>query len=289
MDRAPVPSCTFCDRPREQVRYLIAGDRSSVCDDCLVLGVCAADGAVHDTPFLVTRAVLARFLEELPGNAPLARSTPLFTASLALAGDHASARRSVVAAAFRLRNHEAVLAALDGIPAPARTPGDSINASAAECALHRFADARTRLEAALATRPSEYDEALLRIDLAAAEVGLGHLGDAAELLDAAEQMIDALPPAAPGETDPRVYHRSVRASRAMLALTRGEPASALVYLEAIVEPPELDDPQRKIRGDALHGVGRTVEARAEWQTVLDRVPPDCLLAQEIRERLGALP
>lgn len=152
------PRCSFCGLPQREVRKLVAGPSSMICDRCV--GLCN-DIIVEDEkkrvidPIELARENLSVALERASGH-PLAVRRRIVEASIVLVTGDADACRQLAREAAKAGDPGGGLLALAAIAPAARTPDDAIH----EASLHdTLGDARAAIATLDAIDPSAASEA----------------------------------------------------------------------------------------------------------------------------------
>jgi tetratricopeptide (TPR) repeat protein len=138
---APDQECSFCRRPRVAVKLMVAGQSTSVCDECAAqsLGVVASEHAQKkDDIAWLTHAILA-----LPNRCPRAISTPLFRACAIKDQSH---REALLRKAFDIGNPGAVEELIRRSPEESRSGTDWVNLGVALELQGRFREAIEAVE-----------------------------------------------------------------------------------------------------------------------------------------------
>ncbi|MBL8911485.1 MAG: hypothetical protein JNM17_12395, partial [Archangium sp.] len=126
----PERGCSFCHRPKEDVRHLIPGDVASICDECLSSGL----SDLHEK---APGEFAVHILRSIPPHLPRAASNMLFRTEQ----NNSVERDELVAAALRVEDDETVVTVTERVPAEKRTLEDWLHLSVSYEELGRYDDA----------------------------------------------------------------------------------------------------------------------------------------------------
>lgn len=126
----PERGCSFCHRPKEDVRWLLPGDVASICDECL-------SWSLSDLHQRAPGEFAIHILRSIPPHLPRSASNMLFRTEQ----NNSVERDELVAAALRVEDDETVVAVIERVPPEKRTVHDWVHLSTAYEELGRYDDA----------------------------------------------------------------------------------------------------------------------------------------------------
>lgn len=269
------PSCSFCGKARVQVRALIAGPSSLICDECVVLCLAVLEQSeFHRTHrFQYVLEALEGILGDLGGGDQGERTEPIVGAALALAGDDPVALRHLARIGFAKKCYPLVLESVPRIAEDARTFGDRIGFVVALYHCGRYDEAADRLDAIEADETTE--RALLEVNRIAIRLRREDNLDVVSLermllaLDEIEATIDAS------------HASSVAGHRAECLLRSGQPHGAAEILEALAERTAM---QHMLLGDAHLALADRASAIQCYQAAAESARGP--VAEEAKRRLA---
>jgi hypothetical protein len=256
------PSCSFCSKPRAEVRALIAGPASHICDECIVLCVAILEQSdfhrTHRFQYLIE--ALDGVLGDMGGGErdPDA-AEPIVRAALALAGDDPSALRRLVRIGFARRCYPLVLESVPRIAEDARTFADRLDVAVGLYESGRYDEAAEVLGSIRTEEASE--RALVELNGIATRLRRDDNLDVVSLermllgLDEIEATVDAR------------YASPIAGNRAECLVRTGQPHGAAEILEGLPEP--LSALQSMLLGDAHLALGDRASAVQRYRAAAD--------------------
>jgi tetratricopeptide (TPR) repeat protein len=281
-------ACSFCGRPRLQVRRLIAGpNRVYICETCIEDAAAAADEHDEDAegPVAMAQAFLFRRFQHLGEPTDLVESALLVDAALALAAGDGAVCRRIADAAVGVHDPASAMRAQLRIPEPLRTLADRVN----EALLH---DQLGDTEAAIVALDALDDAALtgeyrLIVPLHRASLrlaaGLVKPDEARAFAALADEVLAALPTLGVSAAYAVDVRREILLARARAAHVLGDLDRARALLEAHVAE-AADGVALAVLYEVHLARGDRAAARAAKDRALASMHPENALANKLRAR-----
>jgi hypothetical protein len=266
-------ACSFCAKPRAEVKYLVEGPSAYICDDCAILSIEVCVQHQNAEAREIWPRLIAAVADAMPATAPYARVEPLLVGQLALATSAAAKLRVYQQAAGR-GHWEIALRALSAIDSKERTTGILMDIVAMQLNLERFEAALEGL-AALPRALDEKDRAFADCHRAILAVRTNAaMGD---------DEIEAIVARARATGKPALVAEALEAAARHRA-AQGDTDGAFTALdEALAQKATAG--LLLLRGDLL-AASKPEAAAVEWQKALDKAHPDGLEAERARARLA---
>ena len=269
------PVCSFCRKPRAEVRSLIAAPACTICDECVILCVAVLEQSeghrTHRFQYLLEA------LDSILGDVGDDDPEPIVGAALALAGDDPVALRHLARSGFARRCYPLVLESVPRIAEHLRTFADRLDVAVALYELGRYDEAAERLHAIEAETPT--DRALLELNGIATRLRREDNLDVVSL----ERMLLALAELEPVLDDSR-YGSPIAGNRAECLVRSGQAHLAERLLVGLGPAAELPPIQRLVLGDAKLALGDRASAIPHYQAVADSARGP--IGEEAKKRLA---
>ncbi len=277
--------CALCGKARAEVSQLVSGAHGAICDACV--GEAIAFLETEPTEAVPKRythleSAIGAVLKTLPEQTPLAASTPLFRAAIALADGDAEALRALVVHTSALGQYAMVLELHALIPEAERTFGDLVDLADALYHLDRARDMLDVLD------PVD-DAVLLDEDRAALwalrAAGLSRmpwpdLEQAEPALRCVEAVIEG---SEARETLEDAFRSMIAIAQIRVFVARSKPELAPPWFQHL--DPNFAEPQL-VMGEVYSALQQHAEATACFGRVLALAHPESAIAAAARGHLG---
>jgi tetratricopeptide (TPR) repeat protein len=286
LERAPLTNvCALCAKPRAEVTRLVAGAHGAVCDACIGEALASLD--TEGPPggprrYAQLAGAITAILGALSPHTPLAESTPLFHAALALATGDADALRALVPFTSTLGQYAIVLEIFARIPPEERTFGDLVDRADALYYLDRPREALDELDAVdEGTLPDDERAALWALRAAAlSRMPWPDLEQTEPALRCVEAVIEGSEAAATLE---EAFRSMIALAQIRVFVARSKPELALPWFAHL--DPNFAEAQL-VMGEVYAALGRHDEGTACFGRALASAHPESALAAAARARLG---